>query len=46
VIWDGPLLGVTGTRLNGKIYWSNGEVWNNFNFDALNAFFEMRAVYP
>lgn len=43
---DGALQGATGTRLNGNIYWSTGDVWNNFDFDSLNAFFEMRATYP
>jgi hypothetical protein len=43
---DGPLKGVTGTRLNGKIFWSNGQVWNNLDFNALNAFFEMGTGYP
>ena len=37
---DGSLKGMNGTRLNGKIFWSNGQVWDNFDFDALNAFFE------
>jgi hypothetical protein len=43
---DGPLQGVHGTRLNGRIFWSNGEVWTNFNFNALNAFFEMGTGFP
>lgn len=38
---DGSLAAVVGTRLNGKIYLSNGDVWNNFDFDGLNAFFQM-----
>ena len=38
---DGPLQGVQGTRQNGTIVWSNGDVWDNFDFDALNAFFEI-----
>jgi subtilase family serine protease len=38
---DGPLSGLTGTRQNGTIVWSNGTVWDNFDFNALNAFFEM-----
>ncbi|MBI3866448.1 MAG: CSLREA domain-containing protein [Planctomycetia bacterium] len=40
---DGPLKGVKGVRLNGKIFWANGDVWSNFDFDALNAFFLMGA---
>lgn len=43
---DGALTGVTGTRLNGKINWSNGDVWDNFDFNLLNAFFEMGTTYP
>jgi hypothetical protein len=43
---DGPMQGVNGTRLNGKIFWSNGQVWDNLNFNALNAFFEMGTGYP
>lgn len=43
---SGPLRGVRGTRLNGKIFWSNGEVWTNFDLNALNAFFEMGTTYP
>jgi hypothetical protein len=43
---DGPLQGVQGTRLNGKIFWSNGQVWDNVDFNALNAFFEMGTGYP
>jgi hypothetical protein len=42
----GPLQGKTGTRLNGKITWSNGTVWNDFDFNALNALFQMSAGYP
>jgi hypothetical protein len=37
---------LTGTRLNGKIFWSNGQVWDNFDFNALNALFEMGTGYP
>src|SRR5262249_37083994 len=29
--------GVVGTRSNGKINWSNGTVWDNFDFNALDA---------
>jgi hypothetical protein len=43
---DGSLKGVTGTRVNGKINWSNGTVWDSFDFNALNAFFEMGTGYP
>lgn len=38
---NGPLQGIIGTRLNGKINWSNGDVWADFDYNALNAFFEM-----
>ena len=43
---DGPLSGLTATRQNGQLAWSNGAVWNNFDFNALNAFFEMATGYP
>ena len=43
---DGALQGVHGARLNGKIFWSNGEIWDNFNLNALHAFFELGAGYP
>jgi hypothetical protein len=42
---DGSLGGVTGTRSNGQVVWSNGVVWNNFDFNALNALFEMSTGY-
>ena len=38
---DGPLNGLTATRLNGTLNWSNGTVWYGFDFNALNALFEM-----
>jgi hypothetical protein len=43
---DGPLQGVNGTRLDGKNFWSNGQVWENLDFNALNAFFEMGTGFP
>jgi hypothetical protein len=43
---DGPLQGVTATRLNGKLFFSNGEVWDNFDFNAVNALFQMAVGYP
>jgi hypothetical protein len=43
---DGPMQGVTGTRLNGKIFWLNGQVWDNLDFNALNAFFETGTGFP
>jgi hypothetical protein len=43
---DGPLIGLTATRLNGQIVWSNGTAWNGFDFNALNALFEMATGYP
>jgi hypothetical protein len=42
----GAMQGVTGTRVDGKIFWSNGAVWDNFDLDALNALFEMATGYP
>jgi len=35
------LPGVIGTRVNDEIEWSNGDVWANFDYDAINALFEM-----
>ena len=43
---DGELAGVTATRQNGQIVWSNGAVWGDFDFNALNALFEMSTGYP
>jgi hypothetical protein len=43
---NGPLQGVSGTRVNGTIVWSNGAVWMDFDLDALNALFEMGTGYP
>lgn len=43
---DGALAGLTATRQNNQIVWSNGDVWNNFDFNALNALFEMATGYP
>jgi hypothetical protein len=36
---DGASAGLTATRTNGGIQWSNGTFWSNFDFDALNAAF-------
>ena len=38
---DGPLKNIVGTRLNNRINWSNGSAWANFDFDGLNAFFQI-----
>jgi hypothetical protein len=36
-----------GTRQSNKITWSNNAaIWNNFDFNALNALFQMSAGYP
>ncbi len=43
---DGPLQAVIGTRVNNEIDWSNGDVWADFDYDALNALFEMATGYP
>jgi hypothetical protein len=43
---DGSLKGIQGTRLNGKVFWSNGQVWDNLDASALNAFFEMGTGFP
>ncbi len=36
---DGPLKVVFGLRLDGKIFWSNGDDWNGFDFNNFNALF-------
>ncbi len=38
---DGPMQGMTGTRVNNEIDWSNGTVWSNFDYDLLDALFEL-----
>jgi hypothetical protein len=38
--------GVTGTQSNGRILWSNGTVWDNFDFNALDAVFSDIRTYP
>lgn len=43
---DGAAGGLTGTRHNGQIVWSNGAVWNNLDVNALNSLFEMGTGYP
>jgi len=43
---DGELAGVTATRVNGQFVWSNGAVWGDFDFNALNSLFEMATGYP
>jgi len=42
----GAMQGVGATRLNGKIFWNNGAVWDGFDFNALNALFEIGTGYP
>lgn len=37
---------VTGTRGNGKISWSNGTSWNNFDWNALDAVFADIRSFP
>jgi hypothetical protein len=34
---DGASAGLTAMRVSGGIQWSNGMLWNNFDFNALNA---------
>jgi hypothetical protein len=46
VLGPGPLQNLTAMRLNGKLFWSNGMVWDNFDFNTLNALFEMATGYP
>jgi hypothetical protein len=43
---DGVMQGLHGTRLNGKLLWTNGQTWDNLDVNALNAFFEMGTGYP
>jgi len=43
---DGPLRGVTGTRQDGKLVWSNGDIWDDFDFNALNSLFEIELGIP
>ncbi len=38
--------GVTGTRTNGKIAWSNNTAWDNFDFNALDALFSDIRTLP
>lgn len=38
--------GVTGTRNNGRILWSNGTVWDNFDFNALDSVFSDVRQFP
>ncbi|MFN0054545.1 MAG: glycosyl hydrolase family 17 protein [Planctomycetales bacterium] len=37
---------VTGTRVNGKIVWSNSTTWNHFDLNALDAVFSDITTYP
>jgi len=41
IFTDGPLQGMTGVRGNGVITLSNGTTLDNFDFNALNALFEI-----
>ena len=43
---NGPLSSSSATRQNGQIIWSNGTVWDDFDFNAPNAMFEMATGYP
>ncbi|MBI3860436.1 MAG: fibronectin type III domain-containing protein [Planctomycetia bacterium] len=43
---DGPLKGVTGTRVNDEIEWTNGAVWVNLGYDLLSALFELGTGFP
>jgi hypothetical protein len=43
---DGPMRGLNGGRQDGRINWSNGDVWDNFDFNALNALFEIEQGIP
>jgi len=43
---SGSLRGLIGRRQGGKIVWSNGTTWQNFDFNALNALFADIQTYP
>ncbi|MBI3865204.1 MAG: hypothetical protein HY290_25295, partial [Planctomycetia bacterium] len=43
---DGAMKNITATRLNGKLFWSNGAIWDNWDFNDLNALFQMHTGYP
>lgn len=43
---DRALQGLTATRQNNKLIWSNGQIWNISDLNALHAFFEMGTGYP
>jgi len=43
---DGPMAGLTASRFQGKLKWSNGAIWDSFDLNALNAIFEMATGYP
>jgi len=46
IVVDGPLQQVAGTRVNNGLELSNGDLWANFDFNALNALFETATGYP
>jgi hypothetical protein len=46
IAFSGSMAGLTATRQNNKLVWSNGTVWNNYDFNALNALFQMAIGYP
>ena len=43
---DGAMQGLTATRVNGELFWSNGAFWANFDMNSVNALFEMGTGYP
>jgi hypothetical protein len=42
----GSMVGMTGTRQDNAISWSNGDVWTGFDDNALHALFQMSIGYP
>jgi hypothetical protein len=38
--------GVTGTRTGSRILWSNGTIWDNFDYNALDALFSDIKTFP
>ncbi len=46
IAFSGSLAAIAATRQDGKLAWANGTVWNNFDFNAVNALFLMATGYP
>ncbi len=46
VALSGSMAGMTATRQDDTLAWSNGAVWNNYDVNAVNALFQMSTGYP